>query len=72
VRETRNDRGATMTLDPLLPIAPARVRALVVPIGQIRRERFATFVDRLNSENVVYLRDITADGRPHRSRDMHC
>jgi len=57
-----------MALDPILPIAPARIKTLVVPIGQIKRERFNTFVDRLNAEQVVYLRDISADGRPNRSR----
>ncbi|OIW29574.1 Trs120-domain-containing protein [Coniochaeta ligniaria NRRL 30616] len=56
-----------MSLDPLLPIAPARVKALVVPLGQIKRDRFSTFVDRLNSEHVVHLRDITADARPNRN-----
>ncbi len=56
-----------MTADSLIPIAPAKVKALVVPLGQIRRERFDGFVDRLNGENIVYLRDISADGRPNRS-----
>ncbi|KAK3327244.1 TRAPP II complex [Cercophora scortea] len=56
-----------MHSDPLLPIAPARVKALVVPIGRIRRERFDAFVDRLNTEHVVHLRDISADGRPNRN-----
>lgn len=56
-----------MSLDPLLPIAPARVKTLVLPLGQIRRDRFSTFVDRLNSEHVVHLRDITPDPRPNRS-----
>lgn len=56
-----------MSLDPLLPIAPARVKALVVPLGQIRRDRFAAFVERLNTEHVVHLRDITPDPRPNRS-----
>jgi hypothetical protein len=40
---------------------------LAVPIGQIKRQRFVTFVERLNAEHVVHLRDITADGRPNRS-----
>ncbi|KAI0019599.1 Trs120-domain-containing protein [Xylariomycetidae sp. FL0641] len=56
-----------MSLDYMLPVAPARVRALVLPIGQIRRERFAAFVERLNEEHVVHLRDISADGRPNRN-----
>ncbi|KAI1180843.1 hypercellular protein A [Nemania sp. FL0916] len=56
-----------MSLDSLLPVAPARVRALVLPIGQIRRERFQSFVQRLHQEHVVQLRDISADGRPNRN-----
>ncbi|KAI0119942.1 hypercellular protein A [Nemania sp. FL0031] len=56
-----------MSLDSLLPIAPARVRALVLPIGQIKRERFQSFVQRLHQEHVVQLRDISADGRPNRN-----
>ncbi|ORY71173.1 hypercellular protein A [Pseudomassariella vexata] len=58
---------AKMSLESVLPIAPARVRALVVPVGHIKRERFASFVQRLNQEHVVHLRDISADGRPHRN-----
>ncbi|KAI0457934.1 hypercellular protein A [Xylaria acuta] len=56
-----------MSLDALLPIAPARVRALVLPIGRIRRERFEAFAQRLHQEHVVQLRDISADGRPNRN-----
>ncbi|ATY62917.1 hypercellular (hypA) [Cordyceps militaris] len=56
-----------MSLDPLLPIAPARVKALLLPVGKIKADRFASFVERLQSENVVYLRDITADSRPNRN-----
>ncbi|TPX10904.1 uncharacterized protein E0L32_008110 [Thyridium curvatum] len=58
-----------MSADPLLPIAPARVKALVLPVGRIKRPRFASFVERFNSEHVVHLCDITPDGRPNRS--MH-
>lgn len=57
-----------MSLDSLLPIAPARVRALVLPVGRIKRDRFTSFVQRLNEEHVVQLRDISADGRPNRSK----
>ncbi|SPQ21676.1 17a5d09a-9974-4f62-93e7-e79049d51761 [Thermothielavioides terrestris] len=56
-----------MTLDPLSPVGPARVKALVLPVGLIKRERFTAFVDRLNAEKVVFLRDVTPDGRPHRN-----
>ncbi|KAK8031450.1 hypothetical protein PG990_001184 [Apiospora arundinis] len=57
-----------MSLDSLVPIAPARVRALLLPIGQIKRDRFASFVQRLSQEHVVHLRDISADGRPNRNK----
>ncbi|KAI0389896.1 Trs120-domain-containing protein [Xylariaceae sp. FL0594] len=56
-----------MSLDSLRPVAPARVRALVLPIGQIKRERFQSFVRRLSEEHVVQLRDISADGRSNRN-----
>ncbi|KAI0133128.1 Trs120-domain-containing protein [Hypoxylon sp. NC0597] len=56
-----------MSLDSMLPVAPARVRALILPIGQIKRDRFSSFVQRLNEEHVVHLRDITPDGRPNRN-----
>ncbi|KAI6785048.1 Transport protein particle subunit-like protein [Emericellopsis cladophorae] len=56
-----------MSLDPLLPTAPARVKALLLPLGQIRTDRFVSFVDRLHSEHVVHLRDVTPDGRPNRN-----
>ncbi|KAI4594880.1 hypothetical protein KJ359_007402 [Pestalotiopsis sp. 9143b] len=56
-----------MSLDSLVPVAPARVRALVVPVGRITRDKFASFVKRLNEEHVVHLRDISADGRPNRT-----
>ncbi|KAI1390945.1 Trs120-domain-containing protein [Hypoxylon trugodes] len=56
-----------MSLDSMLPVAPARVRALVLPVGQIKRDRFSSFVQRLNEEHVVHLRDISVDGRPNRN-----
>lgn len=60
-----------MSSDPLLPIAPARVKALLLPLGQIKSDRFASFVERLQSEHVVHLRDISADGRPNRSMKLY-
>ena len=56
-----------MSLDPLLPVAPARAKALLLPLGKIKAERFASFVERLRAEYDVHLRDISADGRPNRS-----
>ncbi|RDL35284.1 uncharacterized protein BP5553_07215 [Venustampulla echinocandica] len=54
-------------LDQLSPIAPARVRVVLLPIGQIKRSRFLGFVERLQPENVVRLGDISPDGRPNRN-----
>ena len=56
-----------MGLDPLSPIAPARIRTLLVPIGRLRQSRFAGFLKRLEKENVVRLGDVSPDSRPHRS-----
>ncbi|KAK6597384.1 hypercellular protein [Botrytis cinerea] len=54
-------------LDQLSPVAPARVRVVLLPIGQIKRERFLSFVERLQPQNVVRLGDISPDGRPNRN-----
>ncbi|KAG6114199.1 hypothetical protein E4U13_003472 [Claviceps humidiphila] len=56
-----------MSTDPLLAIAPARVKALLLPLGKIKAERFTPFVQRLQQEHVVHLKDISADGRPNRN-----
>lgn len=56
-------------LDQLSPVAPARVRVVLLPTGQIKRVRFLSFVDRLRPENVVRLGDISPDGRPNRSEN---
>ena len=58
----------SMGVDPMSPIAPARLRALLLPIGKIKRSRFLSFSARLQSENVVRLGDISPDARPNRSR----
>lgn len=60
--------AVTMSHDPLPPIAPARVKALLLPAGKIKSDRFASFVKRLQSEHVVQLPDVTPDGRPNRSK----
>jgi hypothetical protein len=57
----------TMAVDPLSPIAPARIRALLLPVGRIKRSRFLTFVDLLQQESLVRLGDISPDPRPDRS-----
>ncbi|KAI9718916.1 MAG: hypothetical protein M1812_003800 [Candelaria pacifica] len=56
-----------MGTDPLSPIAPARVRALLLPVGKVRRSRFTSFVQRLQPENVVRLGDVSPDRRPNRT-----
>lgn len=56
-----------MGVDPLSPIAPVRLRALLLPIGKIKRSRFLSFAARLQAENVVRLSDISPDARPNRS-----
>lgn len=56
-----------MGVDPLSPIAPVRLRALLLPIGRIKRSRFLSFAARLQAENVVRLGDISPDARPNRS-----
>jgi trafficking protein particle complex subunit 9 len=60
-----------MGLDPLSVIAPARLRAILVPAGPIRRSKFLSFVDRLQQEHVVRLGDVSPDGRPHRSMSLY-
>ncbi|PQE13861.1 hypothetical protein CJF30_00006682 [Rutstroemia sp. NJR-2017a BBW] len=54
-------------LDQLSPVAPARVRVVLLPIGQIKRARFLSFVERLQPHNVVVLGDISPDSRPNRN-----
>ncbi|KAJ6142121.1 hypothetical protein N7497_011220 [Penicillium chrysogenum] len=56
-----------MGVDPLSPIAPVRFRALLLPIGKIKRSRFLSFAARLQAENVVRLGDISPDARPNRN-----
>ncbi|KAL4955255.1 TRAPP II complex [Aspergillus filifer] len=56
-----------MGVDPLSPIAPARLRALILPVGRIKRSRFLSFAARLQAENVVRLGDISPDARPNRN-----
>ncbi|PBP24855.1 hypercellular protein [Diplocarpon rosae] len=54
-------------LDQLSPVASARVRVVLLPIGQIKRVRFLSFAERLHPENVVRLGDVSPDGRPNRN-----
>lgn len=56
-----------MAVDPLSPIAPARIRALLLPVGRIKRSQFLAFVDLLQPQCSVRLGDISPDSRPDRS-----
>ncbi|EFW16889.1 hypothetical protein D8B26_000685 [Coccidioides posadasii str. Silveira] len=56
-----------MAVDPISPIAPARLRTLLLPIGRIRRSRFLELVKRLQAQNVVRLGDVSPVGRPNRN-----
>ena len=51
----RRKLNVAKMLDQLSPVAPARVRVVLLPIGQIKRVRFLSFVERLQPENVVRL-----------------
>ncbi|KAH7355939.1 TRAPP II complex [Pyrenochaeta sp. MPI-SDFR-AT-0127] len=56
-----------MAVDPLSPIAPARIRALLLPVGRIKRSRFLGYVDLLQQQSLVRLGDISPDPRPDRN-----
>ncbi|KAL8686271.1 MAG: hypothetical protein Q9218_007222, partial [Villophora microphyllina] len=56
-----------MSVDQLSIVAPARVNIISVPIGRIIQSRFLGFLGRLRQEDVVQLRDISPDIRPHRT-----
>lgn len=58
-----------MGVDPLSPIAPARPRLLLLPVGKISRTRFRSFVQRIQRESMVRLGDVSPDRRPNRSMD---
>ena len=57
-----------MPADPISPIAPARVRAVFLPVGRIKKSKFESFVDRLRPEYMVRLGDISQDVRPNTGR----
>lgn len=56
-----------MGIDPLSPIAAARINTLLVPAGRIKRTKFESFVSRLERENVVRLGDVSPHGQSNRS-----
>ncbi|KAL8830537.1 MAG: hypothetical protein Q9170_005689 [Blastenia crenularia] len=50
---------------PLSIVDPARVRVVFVPVGRVRHARFMSFLERFEHEDVVQLRDVSPDNRPH-------
>ncbi|KAL8749772.1 MAG: hypothetical protein Q9184_006672 [Pyrenodesmia sp. 2 TL-2023] len=54
-----------MRADPLSIVDPARVKIVFLPVGCITHSRFSCFLERLEHENVVQLRDVSPDSRPH-------
>ncbi|KAL8715622.1 MAG: hypothetical protein Q9225_006383, partial [Loekoesia sp. 1 TL-2023] len=51
--------------NPLSIVDPARVRVVFVPVGRIRHSRLSSFLERFEGEDVVQLRDVSPDSRPH-------
>ncbi|KAL6705353.1 hypothetical protein ACN47E_007002 [Coniothyrium glycines] len=56
-----------MAVDALSPIAPARIRALLLPVGRIRRSRYLSYVALLQQQSLVRLGDVSPDPRPDRN-----
>lgn len=54
--------------NPLSIVDPARIRVVFVPAGRVRRSRFLSFLKRFEHEDVVQLRDVSPDSRPHTSQ----
>ncbi|MCJ1395781.1 hypothetical protein MMC18_008667 [Xylographa bjoerkii] len=56
-----------MGIDALSPVAPARIRCLLLPSGPITRSRFLTFVERLRQESTVRLGDVSPNTKSQRN-----
>ncbi|MCJ1385121.1 hypothetical protein MMC17_008240 [Xylographa soralifera] len=56
-----------MGIDALSPVAPARIRCLLLPSGTITRSRFSTFVERLQQESTVRLGDVSPNTKSQRN-----
>lgn len=52
-----------MEADPVSPVALARLRALLVPIGRMKASDFGCYVEALKSEPCIRLGDVSPDGR---------
>ncbi|KJY01233.1 hypercellular protein HypA [Zymoseptoria brevis] len=62
IEATCSDKDAA-SMDHYSPVAPACIRVLVLPVGQIERERFSSLVRRLQSEaSVIPLADVEQRG----------
>ena len=59
-----------MGLDPFSPVAPARVRCLLLPCGRIQASRYSTFVERLKQNLTVRLSDVSPNDGAQRSRSQ--
>lgn len=57
-----------MGVDPISIVDPARVKIVFLPVGRITHSKFSCFLERLEQENVVQLRDVSPDSRPHTSQ----
>jgi hypothetical protein len=55
-----------MPLDPYSFVAPSRIKALLCPLGNIKKSSFLQYADRLSVLNVVNLADVKADSRKGR------
>ncbi|KAL8945821.1 MAG: hypothetical protein Q9222_007693, partial [Ikaeria aurantiellina] len=56
-----------MGADPFSIVAPAQVKVLCIPVGQIRESKFRSFLERLEKDNVIPLQDVSPDSRPHKT-----
>ncbi|KAF2432208.1 Trs120-domain-containing protein [Tothia fuscella] len=56
-----------MPMDSFSPTAPARVRALALPVGRIKKARFHSFIGLLESRSEIRLGDVSPDSRPNRN-----
>ena len=54
--------------DPFSVVAPAQIKVLCVPVGQIQKSSFHGFVKRLGQENVIRLGDVSPNRGPHGSQ----
>ena len=56
-----------MLFEPLSPVAPARVRCLLIPCGNIARTEFQRFKRMLEQGSIVRLGDVSPSDGPQSS-----